>query len=275
YNPGQPYNPNQPYSPNQTNNPGEGYNPAQTGQPYNPAQQYNPNQTYNPNQGYNPVQTGQPYNPAQPNNPAGQQFTNPGQQFTPGAPPFIPGRVAPLPQYPGAPVNSQSGGAPQPFPSGAQPGTVVSSIPGTGPGQNPALGLINQLLTTPRQPPSNVTGAGGPGLEVAGGIAGVASKDTDVGIMRYKDRSKYSEWEFVYDFKNDRTLGAVGTAGGMPGGMPGGMQPGAPGGQLGGQSGLGGTSTTQSSTTSSFGGSTFGGSTATPAPSGTGTPPSQ
>ena len=78
-------------------------------------------------------------------------------------------------------------------------------------------------------------------LEMQGGIAGVASKDTDIGIMRYHDRKKYSEWEFVYDYKKDQTLGGgaagagtgAGTSPGMGGSMP--------------QSGFGQTSTTQSS----------------------------
>jgi hypothetical protein len=47
----------------------------------------------------------------------------------------------------------------------------------------------------------------------------VASTAAGEGIMLINDRSKYKEWEFVYDFKNDKSqMGAV------PGMLP--QQPG-------------------------------------------------
>jgi hypothetical protein len=54
--------------------------------------------------------------------------------------------------------------------------------------------LINQLLTQPRQQSATAVGAAG-----ANGIAGIASKAEMEGIMLYKDRSAYDEWEFVFD----------------------------------------------------------------------------
>src|SRR6185503_4548654 len=160
------------YNPSQPSQPGA-YNP-QTGQ-YNPNQpgQFNPNQPaqYNPNQPaqYNPNQPSQ-YNP----NPPGQFNPNqlpPGVPGVPGVNPqgysvpqtgLNPGQPFPQqPQYPGQPVNSQTGGvSPSPYPYSTQPGVQgapppfgqpgTTAIPGGMPGQNQALTLINQILTTPR-----------------------------------------------------------------------------------------------------------------------------
>ena len=43
----------------------------------------------------------------------------------------------------------------------------------------------------------------------AGGIAGVASKLDQKSIKTYDERSKYDEWEFIYDPRKDNT-GALG-----------------------------------------------------------------
>src|SRR5205085_1894358 len=58
-----------------------------------------------------------------------------------------------------------------------------------------------QILTTPRQPPSSIGGLTGGGT----GIAGVASTAEGTGIHIISDHSKYKEWEFVYDLKNDKS----------------------------------------------------------------------
>jgi hypothetical protein len=69
--------------------------------------------------------------------------------------------------------------------------------------------MIQQLLTTPRQPPS----ATGFTTGNTGGIAGVASTAEGKGIHVINDRTKYKEWEFVYDIKKDKTaIGAAGVA---------------------------------------------------------------
>jgi len=193
------------------------YNP-QTGQ-VNPNQQpgvYNP-QTgqVNPNQQpgvYNP-QTSQ-YNPNQPQQPG---VVNPQIYPTPQT------GVQPFPQqpgvYPGQPVNSQTGGvspypystqpgaqgAPPPF---GQPGTTVT--PGGPPGQNQALTLINQILTTPRAGGAAAAAQPMQGLQIGGGIAGVASTVERTGIKIYNEKEKYNEWEFLYDLTKDKTgMGAA------------------------------------------------------------------
>lgn len=54
-----------------------------------------------------------------------------------------------------------------------------------------------------------------------GGIAGVASKSEDPGIKTYNDRSKYNEWEFVYDPRKDKTNPMGAYSQGVPPGPPG------------------------------------------------------
>jgi hypothetical protein len=252
FNPNQPgqFNPNQPgqFNPNQPgqfnpNQPGQ-FNPNQPGQ-FNPNQpgQFNPNQPgqFNPNQPgqFNPNQPGQ-FNPNQP----GQFNPNQPGQFSPNQlPPGVPGGPAgvnpqgyPTPQtgvnplqpfaYPGQPVNSQTGGvSPSPYPYSTQPGAQgapppfgqpgTTTLPGGPPGPNQALSLINQILTTPR---SGVAAAGAQpmgGMQIGGGIAGVASTVERTGIKIYNEKEKYNEWEFLYDLTKDKTgMGAaLGVAG--------------------------------------------------------------
>jgi hypothetical protein len=242
--PAQPVDPSNPqaqqqlgvYAPNQAGL----YNPNQAGQ-FNPNQpgQYNPNQPekYNLNQPgqFNPNQPGQ-YNPNQP----GQYNPNQPGQFNPNQlPPGIPGtpagvnpqghpaqtgvnQLSPFPQpgvYPGQPVNSQTGGV-SPYPYSTQPGAQgapppfgqpgTTPLPGGQPGQNQALTLINQILTTPRS--AGVAAGSQPmgGLQIGGGIAGVASTVERTGIKIYNEKEKYNEWEFLYDLTKDKTgMGAA------------------------------------------------------------------
>jgi hypothetical protein len=193
------YNPNQPQQP--------GAYPLQQGIPpgVNP-QQYpgqpgvNPLQAYSQQPGANPQPTG--FNPLLP----------PGQPQQPGV-------------YPGQPVNSQTGGV-SPYPYSTQPGAQgapppfgqpgTTATPGGQPAQNQALSLINQILTTPRAGGLAGTGAAAPaGMQIGGGIAGVASTVERAGIKIYNEKEKYNEWEFLYDLTKDKTgmgaaLGAAG-----------------------------------------------------------------
>lgn len=54
-----------------------------------------------------------------------------------------------------------------------------------------------------------------------GGIAGVASKSEEEGIKLYNERSKYKEWEFLYDPRKDTTTPMGQQMGGMQGGLGG------------------------------------------------------
>ena len=173
---------------------------------------------------------------------AGQPIPTPG-----GAP-------APLPAIPGNPFNpAQPAGTPSPdgtSPTPANPTPLgTPGIDPNQPGADQAAALIRNLLTNPRPFPGGAPGAavgGGPQIG-AGSIAGVASKVERPSIKIYNDREKYNEWEFIYDYGQDRT-GAGRMMGGMaPGGQPTPTMPGMPGSQgfpgqpgLGGQLGFGG-----------------------------------
>ena len=156
-----------------------------------------------------------PANPIQ-GQPQGQQGTNPAGSTGGG---FIGGSIPP----PGGVSNSQTGGSvsfiggsvstPAPAagagsrPGGQQSAGAAGGFPGSpgglptgGPGQVPtaAADLIRQILTTPRAgglPGAQGAQQGGMGA----GIAGVASKHEGTGIKIYNERSKYDEWEFVFD----------------------------------------------------------------------------
>ena len=99
-------------------------------------------------------------------------------------------------------------------PVGGQATTGQSS------GQNPAADLIRKLLTTPN--PRGLAAAqqqSAGGQQIGGGIAGVASKLESDSIKMYNERQKYQEWEFVYDYRQDRMNGALAGVGGTQGGV--------------------------------------------------------
>lgn len=131
------------------------------------------NQPVNPNQ-YRIDPSGQMVPIYSGQNPTPQQVPNPSDSnmsFTPSPAPGAPGG---FPPPPGAPATA----------------------PGNPAQQNQALNMINQLLTTPRQPPPGI----GPSTNqvVGGGIAGVASTFEGPTIKVYGDRTHYNEWEFVF-----------------------------------------------------------------------------
>jgi hypothetical protein len=165
----------------------------------------------------------------------GQQ---PGNQGFPGAPPFPGAQQFPGTQPGAQPFpNPQPGGQPFPGsqPSGAnfgQAGVPQGGAPNGAP-NNAALNLINQLLTTPRQPPPGVSvGTGTNGTPGGVGIAGVASKHEGASLKVYKDRKKFKEWEFIFD-PNENAPKApaqgnpLGNGTGSPAGNPGGSAPGS------------------------------------------------
>jgi hypothetical protein len=154
----------------------------------------------------------------------GAQPGNPGNAVPGYQPGQYPGQVPQYPGMPGPPVSSQTGGvSPTPYPTqpGAQGQSPYSGQPGLQGAGNPAqqaaaAAIINQILMTPN--PRGLAGVqGAQGNLMGGGIAGVASTAESDAIMVYHDRSKYNEWEFIYDPAKERPLpnpnggGAVGT----------------------------------------------------------------
>jgi type II secretory pathway pseudopilin PulG len=172
--------------------------------------------------------TGQAGNPSgDPNQQiAGQPGT--GQPSQPGMP------RSPVPAFPGVPGNPVNPGAQQPgvTPDGQpqQPNPVPFGPPGADPnmaGGNQAADMIRNLLTRPRPMPGSAAAPGAGGTQIGvGSIAGVASKVEKQSIKIYNERDQYNEWEFIYDFAQDRT-GAGRMAGNMGAGDPRlGQQPG-------------------------------------------------
>ena len=268
---GQPGSPGQPQYPGQVPGqyPGQVQIPGQTGQA-----QYSGQAQY-------PGQTGQPY-PGQVQYP-GQttptqypgQVQYPGQtpqQYT-GTQPYVGGQPvqAGFQQgYPGQAVNPQTGASGYPYSTqpgaqggmpgfpGGQPGR--QAVPG-GQAQNQAVQMIQQILTSPR-PGGMPTSQGMGGMQIGGGIAGVASLSEEESIIVYNEHQKYNEWEFIYDISKDKGLagarpgsGTIGTSASQMGQVPG-QQPGQ---SSFGQSSFGQSSFGQSGTgQSGFGQSGFG-----------------
>jgi hypothetical protein len=174
--------------------------------------------------------------------PAQAGLSQPGM-LQPGMPQFQPGLIQPgVPQFDAngqvIPNTGANGPNPPPgFPSqlqnpmqplpGMPPGTQPPTFPMTGQNGAPStgVGLIGQLLMTPR--PGGLNGLSGSaaaapgttgiappaatGQTIGGGIAGVASKREQEGIKVYREKTKYNEWEFVYDITKDPSRG-----GGVP-----------------------------------------------------------
>lgn len=89
---------------------------------------------------------------------------------------------------------------------GARAGSTRSNPAGLAAGSG-AREMINRLLTTPRAPGAPIGGAQGPAATpqvFERGIAGVASQAEGSGVKVYNGRESYVEWEFVYDYREDR-----------------------------------------------------------------------
>ncbi len=173
-----------------------------------------------------PVQPGMVMQPGQPGQPG--MVMQPGQ---PGQPGMVmqPGQAA-QPGSPGQPgfqagVGVQ-GGMVQPGVQNQQQPFSQQRVPGL-PGQfGPQTGFTGVGVSNPSQPDSPSTNAGlqaiqnqlqrptgftqaaasFPGSQTMGaGICGVATKLEGEGIKLYNKRSKYNEWEFIYDPRKDAT----------------------------------------------------------------------
>ena len=132
----------------------------------------------------------------------GQPYTYP--QVIPGQVPFgqVPQTGQPVQPYNPFQQQNQLQQQNQPYNPNQPAGGGVAPTGNTPPGQNPAAALIQNLLTSPRQAPSTTGGLTGGGT----GIAGVASNAEGKGIHVVNDHTKYKEWEFVYDLKNDKSV---------------------------------------------------------------------
>lgn len=113
------------------------------------------------------------------------QFPNPTGQFP------VQGTTDPSQVQPGQGPFGQIGpGGVQGVPGGTLQGGVV-------PATNNAISLINQILTQPRTPPPGI-GVPASNNTMGGGIAGVASTYEGPSIKSYNTRTKFNEWEFVF-----------------------------------------------------------------------------
>jgi len=138
----------------------------------------------------------------------------PGPYGQPGVPSIGAITISPAAPPSGPTYSTQPGVGGAPAPGGASPFPQPGYQPA--PAQNPALQMIRDILTKPR--PGGLAGvlqqgAPGGGQVIGGGIAGVASTLEAEGIMVYNDRTKYNEWEFLYDIRKDPLkMGQLGLA---------------------------------------------------------------
>lgn len=151
---------------------------------------------FNPQPAFTPNPTGQNSNlvsvgPGAQLIPFGGQ--NSGQ--TGGGVPGRSGAAFPPPQFQSQPFPGQSFPG-QSFPGQTSPGPIQARQGG---GANTPLGTIGQQLRTPTpfQSGQNPLPAGG--NLGSPGIAGVASKFEGPTIKTFRERTKYQEWEFVFD----------------------------------------------------------------------------
>ena len=166
---------------------------AQTQQQNQPQTAYAPGYQPPPNPyGAVPQVAGQ--QPGAPPPPFGQQPNTPGRFLPPGIAPGQPGQPGQIPGYPTTAANSQNS-----FGGGGQPQTA--QLPTTG--ANPALDMIQRILTQPR--PGGLPGLQAGTTPIASGIVGVASKYDADGIKIFDERTNIKEWEFVYDPTKDKT----------------------------------------------------------------------
>jgi hypothetical protein len=195
---------------------GQGY--GQGGGTPQPSTLFNPNPVDPNSLAAAPVPnntTNAPPSPANPNvqyPPFGNQ-PSPSQQPPIGAGQALAQQAANLatggfnPQAPPSPQNASVGTQPNP----ALPGNNTN---------NPALNAIDNTLFRPNQAPA--AGASG-----APGIAGVASKFKGPSIKAYHEKTKYQEWEFVFEPATNQP-GANQPGLNQPGlNQPGANQPGA------------------------------------------------
>ena len=156
-----------------------------------------------------PLMPGAPIDPSMPPPPgspsptdqpaAGTTTDNPANQANPVSGNPTQGTPGGQPGAPGMPAV----GTQLPAPGGTgQPGPGLPGLPGQA--GNPALGMINQLLTNPNPQAGQIIQQQGgasaaPGTTIGPALAGVASKSEQEGVMVFNDQTFYKKWEFVFD----------------------------------------------------------------------------
>lgn len=219
-----PNNPNQDPNLDPNQNPNAQNSPGQPVGPGYPAPNQNlpPGAAYDPNSQPNPAAPGVPGQP-QPGVPGQPPPGVPGQP-PPGMPPGLWQRIqqGANPGAPGVPYPVAGQPAPNPpagVPAGAAPAPVGAGGAPASSKPTDVASLMRSILFTPRQGPAvpaQSSGAAAPGPQRLGaGIAGVASTLEANSIRVYKERTKYNEWEFVYDAAKDlqKAMGAQQTPG--------------------------------------------------------------
>ncbi len=129
----------------------------------------------------------------------------PGIPVITGAPPGIPSLPgAPPAPFGQPPVQVGMGQTPTAFQIQPVPGAQAAAGQPAG-AANPALEIIRRMLTTPnpRGLAAIQVATGSPQPAAVAGIAGVASKLVAESIKVYNDRTRYNEWEFLYDARLD------------------------------------------------------------------------
>jgi type II secretory pathway pseudopilin PulG len=144
-------------------------------------------------------QNGVPPTPGNPN-PVGFPNSFPNSQQNPAF-----GQQPPFGQQPGQTPFNGSPGDLSNQPNIPQGGATPYGQPNPGT-SNAAANLINGILTNPRPGGQPGNPAPGVGQQLGGGIAGVASTAEADAIMVYNERSKYNEWEFIFDLSKQRGL---------------------------------------------------------------------
>jgi type II secretory pathway pseudopilin PulG len=184
--------------------------------------------------GFNPQGNNAPPNqagvlpPLMPGQQAPNSQQNNGQQLTGQSAPGglqVPAGINPnfANQFPTNPdPNSFNTPGQQPVPQPFLPAGGIAPTPG-GNTLNPAATMIQNLLTTPRQPPPGIgTTASQPTTSGPAGLAGIASTYTGPSIMSYGNRTQFEEWEFVFQPGNQQGVSGVAPQGNnQNGGLPG------------------------------------------------------
>jgi hypothetical protein len=135
-----------------------------------------------------------------------------------------PGQPYPGQPYPGQPYPGSVPGPGQYNPAVIQPNPQFPPQGNTA-ATNPGLAAVQQAILNPAARQSSFANPGQQQQGFGGGIAGVGvpAEIKGSGIMVVKDRSKYREWEFIYDPKEDKNVVGAAAANMNAAGGPGGL----------------------------------------------------